>query len=46
MTTMNNKYVKLAALAAIAVGGYLVIKNILGKSNEEVPTPPILTIMI
>ena len=29
---MNKKYVKFAALAAIAVGGYLVIKNLLGKS--------------
>lgn len=29
---MNNKYIKMAALAAIAIGGYLVIKNLLGKS--------------
>lgn len=29
---MNKKYVKFAALAAIAFGGYLVIKNLLGKS--------------
>ena len=29
---MNKKYIKFAALAAIAVGGYLVIKNLLGKS--------------
>ncbi|MEY4051011.1 MAG: hypothetical protein RL262_1845 [Bacteroidota bacterium] len=39
---MNKKYMKLAALAAIAIGGYLVIKNILNKpndSNKEAPTP-------
>lgn len=39
---MNKKYMKLAALAAIAVGGYLVIRNLLGKStvaNTEAPTP-------
>lgn len=41
MIAMNNKYMKLAALAAIAVGGYLVIKNILGKSNDEAPTPEV-----
>ena len=32
---MNNKYIKFAALAAIAVGGYLVIKNLLGKSASS-----------
>lgn len=42
MIAMNKKYMKLAALAAIAIGGYLVIRNILGKktaSNTESPTP-------
>jgi hypothetical protein len=42
MIAMNKKYMKLAALAAIAIGGYLVIRNILGKSstsNVESPTP-------
>jgi hypothetical protein len=34
---MNKKYVKFAALAAIAVGGYLVIKNLLGKSAIGAP---------
>jgi len=37
MITMNKKYVKFAALAAIAVGGYLVIKNLLGKSAIGAP---------
>jgi peptidoglycan hydrolase-like protein with peptidoglycan-binding domain len=42
MIAMNKKYMKLAALAAIAVGGYLVIRNLLGKSSApttEAPTP-------
>jgi len=41
---MNNKYVKFAALAAIAIGGYLVIKNLLGKSTSSpaVSTEPTL----
>jgi hypothetical protein len=42
MIAMNKKYMKLAALAAIAIGGYLVVRNILGKSkgsNIESPTP-------
>lgn len=32
MITMNKKYFKIIALSAIAVGGYLVIRNLLGKS--------------
>jgi len=39
---MNKNYMKIAALAAIAVGGYLVIRNLLGKSSGstvEAPTP-------
>jgi hypothetical protein len=32
MIAMNNKYIKFVALAAITIGGYLVIKNLLGKS--------------
>jgi peptidoglycan hydrolase-like protein with peptidoglycan-binding domain len=42
MIAMNKKYMKLAALAAIAIGGYLVVRNILGKSkgsNIESPIP-------
>jgi len=42
MIAMNKKYMKIAALAAIAIGGYLVIRNLLGKSigsNVEAPTP-------
>ena len=35
MKIMNKKYMKLAALAAIAIGGYLVIKNLLGKSASS-----------
>lgn len=34
---MNNKYIKFAALGAIAIGGYLVIRNLLEKSSN-VPT--------
>lgn len=30
---MNKKYFKIIALSAIAVGGYLVIRNLLGKSS-------------
>jgi len=42
---MNNKYIKFAALGAIAIGGYLVIRNLLGKSSSAttvstVPTLP------
>jgi len=45
MTIMNNKYIKFAALGAIAIGGYLVIRNLLGKSSSAttvstVPTLP------
>ena len=40
MTIMNNKYIKFAALGAIAIGGYLVIKNLLGKSSNVAPTLP------
>jgi peptidoglycan hydrolase-like protein with peptidoglycan-binding domain len=45
MITMNNKYIKFAALGAIAIGGYLVIRNLLGKSSSAtavstVPTLP------
>lgn len=45
---MNNKYIKFAALAAIAVGGYLVIKNLLGKSASSAPvsTTPTLPTQI
>lgn len=32
MITMNKKYFKIIALSAIAIGGYLVIRNLLGKS--------------
>lgn len=42
MIAMNKKYMKLAALAAIAIGGYLVIRNLLAKSSNpstEAPTP-------
>ena len=32
MMTMNKNYIKLAALAAIGIGGYLIIRNLLAKS--------------
>ena len=48
MTTMNNKYIKFAALGAIAIGGYLVIRNLLGKSSSAaaVSTAPTLPTQI
>jgi len=48
MITMNNKYIKFAALGAIAIGGYLVIRNLLGKSSSAtaVSTAPTLPTQI
>ena len=48
MTIMNNKYIKFAALGAIAIGGYLVIRNLLGKSSSAaaVSTAPTLPTQI
>jgi len=45
---MNNKYIKFAALGAIAIGGYLVIRNLLGKSSSAaaVSTAPTLPTQI
>ena len=39
---MNKKYIKFAALAAIAVGGYLVIKNILKGDATKAALEPTL----
>ena len=42
MMEMNKKYMKIAVYAAIAIGGYLVIKNLLRKSavtSIDSPTP-------
>lgn len=33
MITMNKKYYRIIALSAIAIGGYLVLRNVLGKSK-------------
>ena len=48
MTIMNNKYIKFAALGAISIGGYLVIRNLLGKSSSAaaVSTAPTLPTQI
>lgn len=48
MTIMNNKYIKFAALGAIAIGGYLVIRNLLAKSSSAtaVSTAPTLPTQI
>lgn len=45
---MNNKYIKFAALGAIAIGGYLVIRNLLAKSSSAtaVSTAPTLPTQI
>ena len=45
---MNNKYIKFAALGAVAIGGYLVIRNLLGKSSSAaaVSTAPTLPTQI
>ncbi|CAK0767930.1 hypothetical protein CCP3SC1AL1_420020 [Gammaproteobacteria bacterium] len=45
---MNNKYIKFAALGAIAIGGYLVIRNLLGKSSNvaTISTEPTLPTQI
>ena len=41
MMAMNKKYFKILGLAAIAIGGYLVIRNILkAKSSQSTPQAP------